>query len=88
MEYVSKIKDILSEITLEKPLKHNDLRFSVDQSDESLGKKIRRATTMKIPVIIVVGPKDVEAQTVSLRLKDTEKTIGLVELAKFLENLK
>lgn len=88
MEYVSKIKDILSEITLEKPLKHNDLRFSVDQSDESLGKKIRRATTMKIPVIIVVGPKDVEAQTVSLRLKDDEKTIELVELAKFLENLK
>ena len=88
MKYVSRIKDILSEITLEKPLKHNDLRFSVDQSDESLGKKIRRATTMKIPVIIVVGPKDVEAQTVSLRLKDTEKTIGLVELAKFLENLK
>ena len=88
MEYVSKIKDILSEITLEKPLRHNDLRFSIDQSDESLGKKIRRATTMKIPVIIVVGPKDVEAQTVSLRLKDTEKTIGLVELAKFLENLK
>lgn len=88
MEYVSKIKDILSEITLEKPLRHNDLRFSVDQSDESLGKKIRRATTMKIPVIIVVGPKDVEAQTVSLRLKDTEKTIELVELAKFLENLK
>lgn len=88
MEYVSRIKDILSEITLEKPLRHNDLRFSVDQSDESLGKKIRRATTMKIPVIIVVGPKDVEAQTVSLRLKDTEKTIGLVELAKFLENLK
>lgn len=88
VEYVSKIKDILSEITLEKPLKHNDLRFSVDQSDESLGKKIRRATTMKIPVIIVVGPKDVEAQTVSLRLRDTEKTIGLVELAKFLENLK
>lgn len=88
MEYVSRIKDILSEITLEKPLRHNDLRFSIDQSDESLGKKIRRATTMKIPVIIVVGPKDVEAQTVSLRLKDTEKTIGLVELAKFLENLK
>ena len=88
LEYVSKIKDILSEITLEKPLRHNDLRFSVDQSDESLGKKIRRATTMKIPVIIVVGPKDVEAQAVSLRLKDTEKTIGLVELAKFLENLK
>lgn len=88
MKYVSRIKDILSEITLEKPLRHNDLRFSVDQSDESLGKKIRRATTMKIPVIIVVGPKDVEAQTVSLRLKDTEKTIGLVELAKFLENLK
>lgn len=88
MEYVSRIKDILSEITLEKPLRHNDLRFSIDQSDESLGKKIRRATTMKIPVIIVVGPKDVEAQTVSLRLRDTEKTIGLVELAKFLENLK
>ena len=68
-------------------MRHNDLRFTVDKSDESLGKKIRRATSMKIPVVLIVGPKDKEARTVSLRMKDVEKTIELREIVDFLKNL-
>ena len=68
-------------------MRHNDLRFTVDKSDESLGKKIRRATSMKIPVILIVGPKDKETRTVSLRMKDVEKTIELREIVDFLKNL-
>lgn len=85
--YVSEIEDVLKQIVLDKPLKYNDLRFTTDKTDDSLGKKIRRATSMKIPVILVVGPKDMEARTVSVRLKDEEKTVDLKNLVDFLKAL-
>ena len=87
LEYVSKIEDVLKQIVLDKPLKYNELRFTTDKTDDSLGKKIRRATSMKIPVILVVGPKDMEARTVSVRLKDEEKTVDLKNLGDFLKAL-
>ena len=85
--YVSEIEDVLKQIVLDKPLKYNELRFTTDKTDDSLGKKIRRATSMKIPVILVVGPKDMEARTVSVRLKDKEKTVDLKSLGDFLKAL-
>ena len=87
-DYVAKITAILDDVVLEKPLKHNELRYTVDDSDDSLGKKIRRATTMKIPAVIVVGPKDVEAKSVSIRLRDKEEQIKLTKLADYLKELK
>ena len=85
--YVSEIEDVLKQIVLDKPLKYNELRFTSDKTDDLLGKKIRRATSMKIPVILVVGPKDMEARTVSVRLKDEEKTVDLNGLGDFLKTL-
>ena len=87
LDYVSEIEDMLKQIVLDKPLKYNKLRFTTDKTDDSLGKKIRRATSMKIPVILVVGPKDMEARTVSVRLKDEEKTVDLKNLGDFLKAL-
>ncbi|WP_206660649.1 threonine--tRNA ligase [Candidatus Nanosyncoccus nanoralicus] len=87
LDYVSEIEDVLKQIVLDKPLKYNELRFTTDKTDDSLGKKIRRATSMKIPVILVVGPKDMEARTVSVRLKDEEKTVDLKSLSDFLKAL-
>ena len=87
LDYVSEIEDLLKQIVLDKPLKYNELRFTTDKTDDSLGKKIRRATSMKIPVILVVGPKDMEARTVSVRLKDEEKTVDLKSLGDFLKAL-
>ena len=87
LDYVEKIKQILSEVTLETPLKHNDLRFTADVSDESLGKKIKRAVSMKTPVLLIVGERDKENGTVSVREKDTEKTVALTELAEYLKNI-
>ena len=87
LDYVSEIEDVLRQIVLDKPLKYNELRFTTDKTDDSLGKKIRRATSMKIPVILVVGPKDMEARTVSVRLKDEEKTVDLKNLGDFLKAL-
>lgn len=87
LDYVSEIEDVLKQIVLDKPLKYNELRFTTDKTDDSLGKKIRRATSMKIPVILVVGSKDMEARTVSVRLKDEEKTVDLKNLGDFLKAL-
>ena len=88
LDYVEKIKQILSEVTLETPLKHNDLRFTTDVSDESLGKKIKRAVSMKTPVLLIVGERDKENGTVSVREKDAEKTVALTELVEYLQNIK
>lgn len=86
--YVAKIEAILKDITLEAPLRHNDIRYRVDRRNESLGKKIREATKMKIPCILIVGPKDVEAETVSVRLHESEDTVKLADLAEYIKNLK
>ena len=86
-DYVQEITDVLDEVVLEKPLKYNELRYTVDNSNDSLGKKIRRATEIKIPAILVVGPKDAEKKEVSIRLKDKEEKVKLKGLKKYLENL-
>lgn len=87
-DYVAKIEAILKDITLEAPLRHNDIRYRVDRRNESLGKKIREATKMKIPCILIVGPKDAEAETVSVRLHESEDTVKLTDLAEYIKNLK
>ena len=87
LDYVKKITDILDTIVLDKPLKYNELRYSVDSSADSLGKKIKRATDMKIPAVLVVGPKDAEEGIVSVRLRDKEEKIKLTKLAKYLNGL-
>ncbi len=83
-DYVSKITDILDKIVLDKPLKYNELRYTVDETTDSLGKKIKRATEMKIPAVLIVGPKDAEEGVVSVRLRDKEEKVKLTSLAKFL----
>ncbi len=86
-EYVGKIKAELEGFELDIPIEHNKLRMTVDDRNESLGKKIREATKMKIPVVLIVGPKDVEAGEVSVRLRDSEEKVKLAELKDFLKNL-
>ena len=86
-DYVKKITDILDDTTLEEPLPRNKIRYIVDESADSLGKKIRRATDMKIPVVLIVGPKDAEKGEVSVRLRDKEEKVSLTALADYLKDL-
>ena len=86
-EYVSEIEAVLSGMELDEPVRHNVLRFEMDLSNDSLGKKIRRATEMKIPVVLIVGPKDAEAKEVSVRLRDKEEKVKLADLAEYLQKL-
>ncbi|MBQ3293961.1 threonine--tRNA ligase, partial [Candidatus Saccharibacteria bacterium] len=87
-KYVDEICEVLRGVVLSEPVENNKLRFTVDDSDDSLGKKIRRATGMKIPVVLIVGEKDKEAKEVSVRLKDSEDKVKLKDLAKYLAKIK
>jgi threonyl-tRNA synthetase len=53
-------------------LKEAGVRVEVDDADETVGEKIRRAITQKHPAILVVGDSDVEDRTVGLRLREDD----------------
>lgn len=84
VEYAKEVELVLQGVVLEEPIARNELRYETDYSDDSLGKKIRRATGLKIPVILIVGPKDAEGRTVSVRLRDSEETVKLDKLVDWL----
>ena len=85
--YVKEVEKILRTTVLMKPLRYNVLRFTRDDSAESLGKKIRNGEMAKIPVMIIIGERDMEAKTVSLRTREGEKTIALSELKDTIEKM-
>ncbi|MFZ2836029.1 MAG: threonine--tRNA ligase [Candidatus Saccharimonadales bacterium] len=87
LDYVQEIEAILKNTVLMAPVRYNELRFSRDDRNESLGKKIREATTWKIPVQLIVGPKDKEAREVSIRTQAGEQKISLDALAEHLATL-
>ena len=86
-DYVLKIREVLDGMELNEPIEHNKVRYTVDDRNESLGKKIREATKMKIPCVLIVGPKDAEAGEISVRLRDSEEKVKLTELKAFIEKL-
>lgn len=85
--YVEEIRNVLDEVVLMKPVKYNELRYTVDDRNESLGKKIGQASLMKIPVQLIVGPKDQEAREVSVRTQSGEEKVSLEALAEYLRGL-
>ena len=54
-------------------LKQEGIRVEVDSRSETVNQKIRQAQLEKIPYMVVVGDKEVEADTVSVRLRSGEK---------------
>jgi len=87
LDYVAEITTILSEVTLIKPIKYNDVRFTTDIRNESIGKKIREATVVKIPTQIIVGPKDKAARVVSIRTRAGEEQISIDQLANYIKGV-
>ncbi len=84
--YAREVEDVLEAIELDEPVRHNQLRYSVDLSDDSLGKKIKRATSLKIPTVIILGQKDEENAEVTVRLRDGEEKVKLTELERFIKD--
>jgi len=87
LDYVGEIEAVLRDTVLMKPVKYNEVRFTTDSRNESLGKKIREATAWKIPVQLIVGPKDKEERVISVRTQTGEEKVALDGLAEYLRNV-
>jgi len=87
LDYVDEIKAVLARVVLMKPIKYNELRYALDDRNESLGKKIREATNWKIPVQLIVGQQDKDNREVSIRTQSGEEKVKLEALANYLQNL-
>ncbi|MBQ9941846.1 MAG: threonine--tRNA ligase, partial [Christensenellaceae bacterium] len=55
-------------------LKVAGVRCEVDKRQEKTGFKIREAQLQKIPYMVVIGDKEMEEGTVSVRLRDSGKS--------------
>jgi len=86
-EYTKEVAAILDDTILMAPVKYNELRYSLDDRNESLGRKIHDAADLKIPVLLIVGSKDAQLRQVSVRLHNKEEKIDLKELKQYLQQL-
>ncbi len=68
-------------------LKKNGIRAEFDERNEKIGYKIREWETQKIPYMLVVGEKEKEAGTVSVR-RHKEGDKGALSLSEFINNIK
>ena len=66
--YAQEVADVLRE---------QGLRVDLDDSNESMGKKIRNAKKEKLPYFIVIGDKEVEARTITLESRDTGESVSM-----------
>ena len=67
-------------------LKGEFIRAELDDSNESLGKKVRNAKTEKVPYVAVIGDKEVSEKKVTLESRDKGK-LGEFEISKFVSKL-
>ncbi|ABY93329.1 threonine--tRNA ligase [Thermoanaerobacter sp. X514] len=67
-------------------LLENDIRAELDDRNEKVGYKIREAQLQKIPYMLIVGDKEVEQGTVSLRSRK-EGDLGAISLSEFIEKI-
>ena len=60
-------------------LKNSDIRASMDSRNETLGKRIREIALLRVPVLVIVGEKEVADGTVSVRREGVDQGSMTVE---------
>ena len=50
-------------------LLNEDIRVKIDESNERLGQKIRNSELEKVPMMIIIGDKEVESKSGSVRIR-------------------
>jgi threonyl-tRNA synthetase len=78
-EYSQQIADRINE--------EFEQQIAVDSREEKIGRKIRDAETQKIPYMLIIGEKEMETQSVSIRVH-TQGDVGTVTLNAFIEDLR
>ena len=71
---------------IEETLKNKGFRVVVDLRNEKIGFKIREHTLQKVPYLLVVGDKEVQAETVSVRKRGGEE-LGSMEISALCEHI-
>lgn len=64
-------------------LNNSDIRTSVDDRNETLGKRIREISLLRVPVLVIVGEKEVADGTVSVRREGADA--GTMKLDDFVK---
>ena len=77
-EYCNKIKELLLD---------NDIRVEVDSSDDRLANKIRNSIEMKNPYSLIIGDKERDNNSVSIRSLKSEENISM-SLQEFIDKIK
>ena len=67
-------------------LKNSEIRASVDSRNETLGKRIREISLLRVPLIAIVGEKEVAEGTVSFRREGVDQ--GSLSAAEFVDYIK
>ena len=70
-----------------KKLKENGIRAELDDRSERLQAKIRNAALQKVPYLGIIGDKEIEKNSISVRTLDG-KDLGLLDLSHFLQKVK
>ncbi len=78
LEYAKKIKEELAKA---------EIRVEVDQRSETIGKKIREAEMQKIPFMMIVGGKEIEANKIAVR-RYGEGDKGQMEIQEIIDKIK
>ncbi len=71
-------------LEIEEQLKQIKIKATMDTKSEKIGYKIREAQLKKVPYMLVVGDKEVETNTVSVRSR-SEGDLGAMQLAEFIK---
>ena len=80
-KHIDYAKEILSSLV------NSEIRAKLDDRNKSMQAKIRDAEKLKIPYQVIVGDKEIETETVSVRSRST-KQVGLMKKQEFIDFLK
>lgn len=68
-------------------LDESGVRFELDDRAEKIGYKIREAQLQKVPYMLIVGEKEAETNSVSVRSRDNGE-LGALEINAFVDQIK
>ena len=67
-------------------LKESGVRVELNKDNETLGKKIREAENHKIPYILIIGDKEIQANAIAIRQR-SRGDLGQMKIEEFIEKI-
>lgn len=83
---VSTDKHLAGAKKMAKEFKDGGVRVEVDEADETVGNKIRKAAKQKVPYILVVGDKELGGEDLMVRVRGEEEQVSMSKQA-FVEKI-